>query len=169
MTKATAGAAKARKPRVYDYSHLPPYRPMTLLPEVTLVDLDGTLALRREDGRGPYDEARVGEDLVNTTVLRSVCAHAVAGIPPVFVSGRRDTCYDQTEAWLRRHCPVRWLGLFMRPAADGRPDWQVKYDLFVKEIVPRWRPFVVFDDRNQVVGMWRAIGLPVFQVAESPD
>ena len=36
----------------------------------------------------------------------------------------------------------------------------------VTGIRDRWRVVGVFDDRQQVVRMWRALGLTVFQVAE---
>jgi hypothetical protein len=57
-------------------------------------------------------------------------------------------------------------GLFMRPAGDTRKDSIVKREIFDAEIAHRWRVIGVFDDRRQVVRMWRALGLTVFQVAE---
>lgn len=158
-----------RKLKVFDYSHLPKHQPLVNLPEVVLVDLDGTLCHRQEGGRTPYDETRVIEDLPCAAVIRTVCAYAVAGINPVFMSGRRSSCRRDTQLWLQRHVPVKGLGLFMRVAGDARPDWEVKYDLFTTHVAPFYQPVVVLDDRQQVVDMWRAIGLTVFQVAPSPD
>lgn len=54
----------------------------------------------------------------------------------------------------------------MRPAGDSRKDAIVKREIFDQEIRDRWRVIGVFDDRQQVVRMWRALGLTVFQVAE---
>jgi hypothetical protein len=158
-----------KPPKVFDYSHLPVYRPLVGGPEVVLVDFDGTLCWRAEGGRGPYDETRVFEDLVCWPVLRTVCALAVAGVAPVFMSGRREASRADSERWLQQHVPVKGLGLFMRADGDLRPDWQVKYDLFTEHVAPHFRVFAVLDDRQQVVDMWRAIGLTVFQVAVSPD
>ena len=42
----------------------------------------------------------------------------------------------------------------------------VKREIFDREIRDRYRVVGVFDDRKQVVRMWRALGLTVFQVAE---
>lgn len=158
-----------KTPKVFDYSHLPAYRPLVAGPEVVLVDLDGTLCRRPENGRGPYDETRVFEDLPCPQVVRTVCALAVAGISPVFMSGRREGCRVDSERWLQRHVPVKGLGLHMRADGDTRADWEVKHDLFTVHIAPFFRVFAVLDDRRQVVDMWRWIGLTVFQVAASPD
>jgi len=49
---------------------------------------------------------------------------------------------------------------------DGRKDAVVKREIFDREIRDNWRIVGVFDDRQQVVRMWRALGLTVFQVAE---
>jgi hypothetical protein len=54
----------------------------------------------------------------------------------------------------------------MRPAGDSRRDAIVKQEIFDTEVRDRWRVVGVFDDRRQVVRMWRALGLTVFQVAE---
>jgi hypothetical protein len=53
-----------------------------------------------------------------------------------------------------------------RPAGDNRPDALVKQELFELHVRHRWRVVGVFDDRRQVVRMWRELGLTVFQVAE---
>ena len=42
----------------------------------------------------------------------------------------------------------------------------MKAEIFEREIRHRWAVTGVFDDRAQVVRMWRALGLTVFQVAE---
>lgn len=149
-----------------DYSTLTRYVPPIDAPEVLLVDVDGTAALRDLDGRSPYDETRVGEDLPNEAVLRIVRALvAVTGCKVIFLSGRSEGCREATEAWLARHYRLRYEALLMRPAGDPRHDWQVKYELF-EQIRYAYRVIAAFDDRNQVVRMWRAIGVLVLQVAD---
>ena len=54
----------------------------------------------------------------------------------------------------------------MRATGDPRKDSIVKREIFDREIRDRYRVVGVFDDREQVVQMWRALGLTVFQVAE---
>lgn len=140
------------------------YRPSVDLPAVVLVDVDGTMALM--NGRGPFDWARVGEDLPNWQVIHAVRAMHTAGNSIIFCSGRDEVCRAETEAWLEEFAQVPYEGLFMRPNRDNRKDSIIKREIFDREIRDRWRVTGVFDDRNQVVRMWRSLGLTVFQVAE---
>ncbi|MBG0561880.1 phosphatase domain-containing protein [Actinoplanes aureus] len=140
------------------------YRPDPELPEAVLVDIDGTVALM--SGRSPYDWGRVGEDEPNPAVITAVRAMHAAGHAIVFCSGRDEVCRPETEAWLDLFVGVPYEGLFMRPAGDSRKDSVVKREIFDRQVRDRWRIVGVFDDRQQVVRMWRALGLTVFQVAE---
>jgi predicted kinase len=140
------------------------YRPPAQAAPVVLVDVDGTVALM--NGRSPYDMSRVGEDEPNAPVIAAVRAMHAAGHGVVYCSGRDDSCRAETQAWLDLHVGVPSLGLFMRAEGDARKDSIVKQEIFEREIRRRWRVVGVFDDRQQVVRMWRALGLTVFQVAE---
>lgn len=147
---------------------LVPYEPPLYAKSAVLVDLDGTVAIM--NGRSPYPgpdgEDRCGEDSPNQAVLAAVHALALQGHRLIFVSGRTEACRPQTEQWLLQHCPVGAEALFMRPVGDTRPDSVVKAEIFDREIRHRYRVVAVFDDRNQVVRMWRQLGLAVFQVAD---
>jgi predicted kinase len=145
---------------------LPPavYSPPDGAPEAVLVDIDGTVALM--NGRGPYDMTRVGEDRPNTPVVAAIRAMHAAGHRIVFCSGRTDDCREATEAWLARHVGVPYDALYMRATGDQRRDSVVKGEIFEREIRTRYHVVGVFDDRAQVVRMWRALGLTVFQVAD---
>jgi predicted kinase len=140
------------------------YEPDPELPAAVLVDIDGTVALMTS--RGPYDWDRVGSDAPNPAVIAAVRAMHAAGHAIVFCSGRDEVCRAETEAWLELFVGVRYEALFMRPEGDSRKDAVVKREIFDSEIRDRWRIIGVFDDRQQVVRMWRALGLTVFQVAE---
>jgi predicted kinase len=140
------------------------YRPDPELPEAVLVDIDGTVALMR--GRSPYDWGRVGEDEPNPAVITAVRAMHAAGHAIVFCSGRDAVCRPETEAWLELFVGVPYEALFMRPEGDSRKDSIVKREIFDQQVRDRWRIVGVFDDRQQVVRMWRQLGLTVFQVAE---
>jgi len=140
------------------------YEPPPDAPRAVLVDIDGTVALF--NGRSPYDMTRVGEDRPNEPVIAAVRAMHAAGHEIVFCSGRSDDCREATEAWLAEHVGVPYRGLFMRRFGDQRRDSIVKAEIFENEIRSRFHVVGVFDDRQQVVRMWRGLGLTVFQVAE---
>ena len=140
------------------------YRAGTGLPEAVLVDIDGTVALMGD--RSPYDMTRVDGDRPNPTVITAVRAMHAFGHHIVFCSGRSDDCRELTEAWLATHVNVPYEALFMRATGDNRKDAVVKAEIFEQEIRHRWAVTGVFDDRNQVVRMWRSLGLTVFQVAD---
>jgi hypothetical protein len=68
--------------------------------------------------------------------------------------------------WLDKHVGVPHAGLHMRRTGDSRKDSIVKKEIFERELKHAWHIVAVFDDRNQVVKMWRSLGLTVFQVAD---
>jgi predicted kinase len=141
-----------------------PYSPPDGAPEAFLVDIDGTVAVM--NGRGPYEEHRVSEDRPNPPVIAVVRALHAAGYRTVFCSGRRESCRTDTEAWLAAHVGAPYDALLLRPDGDGRMDAIVKADLFDRHVRDRYRIVAVLDDRDQVVRMWRSMGLTVLQVGE---
>ncbi|MFE9688178.1 AAA family ATPase [Micromonospora sp. NPDC005806] len=133
-------------------------------PDIVLVDIDGTVALNVS--RSPYDMTRVGEDAPNEAVIAAVRAMHAAGYGVVFCSGRDASARADTVAWLARHVQVPYLALHLRAIGDQRKDAVVKQEIYEREIRDRYRVVGVFDDRQQVVRMWRSLGLTVFQVAD---
>lgn len=136
-------------------------------PEAVLVDIDGTIAHmgKGQPGRrGPYEWHRVGEDDPCRPILNLVRLLA-AKYRIVFVSGRDEICREQTEAWLDEHHSYL-APLFMRPHKDNRPDNDIKLEIYQQHIEPHYDVVYVLDDRDQVVRMWRSLGLTVLQVAD---
>lgn len=135
------------------------------LPPAWLVDIDGTLAHMGD--RSPYQWHRVGEDTVSPAVEAAVRAFAAApdGFAIVLLSGRDGICRPETEEWLARH-DIPYDELYMRAPGDNRKDSIVKAELFDAHTRHRYRVVAVLDDRDQVVRMWRRMGLVCFQVAE---
>lgn len=138
----------------------------TLMP-VYIVDIDGTLA--NHDGiRSPYDYTKVAEDTLHEDVAYLVNKLAENnGI--IIMSGRDDTCRHDTAMWLAMN-DITFDNLYMRPTAgvDERakdPDWIVKLGLFNKHIRNQYHVRGVIDDRQQVVDLWRQLGLRCYQVA----
>lgn len=132
-------------------------------PEVVLCDVDGTVALRGD--RSPYDWHAVSGDLPNQPVI-DVLRRVAADCPVVFLSGRDGVCYDATHMWLDRHVRMRpGDELWMRHPRDNRRDAAVKRDLYDQHIRGRYTVRCVLDDRDQVVALWRDLGLLCLQVA----
>lgn len=153
-----------------DKASLPaPYEPNQWAPTAIIVDLDGTLALH--NGRSPYDYSKVSTDKPNHPVRNLVWDAARQGVHILFTTGRPESAREDTLEWLRWHLTldlgaVKNWQLFMRPDGDQRPDYIVKGEIFDKEIRDKYAVECALDDRNQVVEMWRSIGVPCLQVAE---
>lgn len=137
------------------------------LPEAIIVDIDGTVA--HMDGRSPYDYTQVHTDTVDEHVRWLVKNMWMIGVTVLFVSGRDDECRDETANWLTNH-GIPFDELHMRPtgSVDERgnklPDYLVKSRLFDEHIRGKYNVRFVLDDRNQVVDLWRALGLKCLQV-----
>jgi predicted kinase len=143
------------------------YVPNWELPPAWIVDIDGTVALM--NGRTPHQYHLVGTDVPNYPVVNLVQALMWEDYQIVFVSGRKDDCRKETEEWLRKTFgfnPEYELPLFMRKAGDNRKDSIVKRELFDAHVRNNYNVVGVLDDRNQVVEMWRELGLTCLQVAE---
>lgn len=139
-----------------------------------IFDIDGTLA----DCSHRLHHIKVG-DKVDWDAFFADCAkdkpitHIIQlaqelyknGNTILYVSGRSDQCRDATIDWMNaHHCPLGFL--YMRRQGDHRPDHKVKSELLDQIIARGYRPIMAFDDRNQVVKMWRERGIPCAQVAD---
>lgn len=138
-------------------------------PLAVIVDIDGTLAIRREGKgqRGPFDWDRVGEDLPNRPIINLTRILANAGRHRIILfSGRMEQCRGQTTDWLS-HYGVVYQELHMRPDDDYREDFELKAGMYRTHVEGNYIVEFVLDDRNQVVDMWRnTFHLTCLQVAE---
>ena len=160
---------------------------------IVIFDLDGTLAditARKElatksngklDWVVFHDPSNIKLDVPNEPVVKMAQMFAENDFNVVIFSGRNDRSFHTTRSWLSRH-RVPFQKLIMRPdkflnwgekIASGNiatqemrfmPDEILKkhmLDLFVdiNDV------FLVVDDRDKVVKMWRDLGLNTFQVA----
>lgn len=144
------------------------YLPNPGLPNAYMVDIDGTCTTGPCD-RSPYEWLKVGQDEPNEAVIRTVWALAHAGHVIIFCSGRDSVCRPETVKWLTDNFSASLMArspLFMRKEGDMRKDSIVKMELFDEHIRHHYNVIGVYDDRDQVVKMWRSLGLTVFQVAE---
>jgi tRNA uridine 5-carbamoylmethylation protein Kti12 len=130
------------------------------LPKAIIVDVDGTLAKMKD--RSPYDWHRVKEDTCNEIIktLSNSYPNKV-----IIVSGRDGVCSNDTVEWLIDN-DIKFDNLFMRPAGNLEPDSIIKERIFDTHIRNKYYIEYVLDDRNQVVEMWRSLGLTCLQVAD---
>lgn len=144
------------------------YVPDQSKPKAVIYDLDGTLAIH--NGRSPYDLDKLGSDLISQPVLEHLIAMHKAGYKIILMSGRESgKSFDQhmhyraTKMWLSDY-EVPYDALFMREQGDSRPDHVVKLQLFITDVASNYNVTLALDDRNQVVDLWRRIGLTCWQV-----
>lgn len=138
------------KPPVIEYNEL--------LQDVIICDLDGTLCLFGD--ANPYDR-NFSEDVPNHPVQQVL--DKVDKI--VFLSGRSSKYFDVTRKWLDKQ-GFKKHPLFMRDEGDNRKDAIIKRELYDQHIKEKYNVNFVLDDRNQVVDLWRSLGLTCFQVAD---
>lgn len=141
-----------------------PYEGNPSLPPAIICDLDGTLALFK-GLRGPFEYDKAAKDRVNEPVYRIISLFFTNGYNVLYVSGREDWGRFATEDFLRtNNCPPG--PLLMRKSGDYRQDAIIKREIFDAEIRDKYNVKFVLDDRDQVVKMWRELGLTCLQVAE---
>lgn len=140
---------------------LPNYEMPEGKPWVVLCDIDGTIA--KMTGRSPYDYSRIGEDIPNEPIVKLLNLLRESN-RIILMSGRPDSSRTDTMNWLKQH-DIHYDSLFMRKTDDKRKDSIVKQELFDEFVRSQYRVRFVLDDRNQVVEMWRDLGLTCLQVA----
>lgn len=144
------------------------YVPVSHKPNTIIVDLDGTCAVH--NGRSPYDYDQLHTDLPNKQVIDLVKREYWNGKSIVFVTGRPDSHYNQTSAWISEHINImpdihRSAVLLMRNTGDRRQDFKIKQEIFDQYIRHNHNVLYCLDDRKQVIDMWRSLGLTVLDVA----
>lgn len=143
---------------------------------IYLVDIDGTLAdlshrlhfIQKEpaDWDGFFADCEADKPI--REVIETTNVFERSGYTVLLVSGRSDAIRDKTVSWLKKN-GVLFTQLYMRKAGDHRQDNIVKKELLEQIVKDGWKKSRikgVFEDRKQVVDMYRAEGLRVFQVAE---
>lgn len=143
-----------------------------------IFDLDGTLALidkRRDvstksngklDWDKFFDPSNIKLDVPNPPVVKLAQLLADDGFTIIIFSGRSDKTATATLSWLT-HNRIPFKKLVMRDSKTNHftPDDILKKDMLDKHVDIN-DVFLVVDDRDKVVKMWRSLGLNVFQVAD---
>jgi len=138
-----------------------------------IFDIDGTIA--NCEHRMHHAIAKEWDDFFGKVHLDAPIPHMIKlyqilelNTHCIFVSGRNDVCREETIAWLKKHVLPKYRrmpDLYMRNEKDRRADYFTKSDLLDQLLKDGYRPIMVFDDRDQVVRMWRERGIPCAQVA----
>lgn len=148
-----------------------------------ICDLDGTLCniehrrhfVRPTDGtkkNWPAFFAGIPNDTINEwckeLLIQMSASHKI-----VFCSGRGENERMATVEWLEKnkvqsfYDPLfeteTYADLFMRNRQDSRQDSIVKEIILDFEILTRYKPIFMIDDRQQVVDMWRRRGFVCLQ------
>ncbi len=144
-----------------------PYTPNRNLKPAYIFDIDGTLA-DHEGVRSPYDSSRYDKDRVHAQVAGLTRALDNYGQDVIVLTGRDAAFRAVTHRWLADHA-VEFTALHMRPEGDRRIDALVKYEMFKEKVEPNYNVLGVFDDRPQVLRMWRTIGVPTFNVGDGKE
>ena len=133
--------------------------------DTVIFDLDGTLALidvRRALSTKPngkinwgifFDPSNITLDRPNDPVITTANILKTAGYKIVIFSGRSQATQDATQDW---------LDLAHMPDNDLKQMWLDEY--FPGD--QKNRIMCIYDDRDQVVKMWRDNGLRCMQVAQ---
>lgn len=131
------------------------------LPNVIVCDIDGTLALFGNNN--PYERDFLQDEL-NIPVANVLIANQrTFNQMIILVSGRSGKFIESTQEWLKRK-QVPYDRLYMRSENDKRKDVEVKKEIYETHIKGKFNVIYVLDDRDQVVELWRSLGLTCLQV-----
>lgn len=152
-----------------------------------IVDVDGTLADMR-GVRGPFEWDKVHLDKPHQDVIDLVKDLSFIEVDTgyyesrteygdeyhdaiydkkykiIITTGRDGVCEEATRQWLKDN-GVHFDDFYIRKAGDFRKDNIIKSEIYMDHIRPKYDVKFVIDDRDQVVEMWRSLGLRVLQVA----
>ena len=162
--------------------------------KTVIFDLDGTLAnidVRRDKSLKPNGKldweifasptSIMDWDTPNQPVIKMAQLFKADGFNIVIFSGRNDRGFDATVEWLWDN-KVPWDLLVMRPDKFKEKSWPIAKnnpatpdmrfmpdEILKKKMLDTFVDindvFLVVDDRDKVVKMWRDLGLNTFQVA----
>ena len=148
-----------------------------------IFDLDGTLALiekrrikagKSADGKETkkmdwdvfHDPSNIHLDEPNIPIIKMAQMFAEDGFTIIIFSGRSDKTKFTTRSWLSNN-RIPFQKLIMR---DSKTNHFTPDDILKKDMLDKFADindvFLVVDDSNKVVKMWRSLGLTVFQVAD---
>jgi predicted kinase len=153
------------------------------LPDCVIFDIDGTLA-HMNSRRGPFEWDKVDDDDVDTNIkiLNNILNsyknywekylnvygkslnEGLNDIKIFIFTGRDGFAKERTKDWLEYN-EIYYDKLHIKGENDNRKDTIVKKEMYDENIKDKYNVICIFDDRDQIVQMWRDMGLTVCQVA----
>lgn len=140
------------------------------MPNIVLVDLDGTLAnaehrhhhIRKTPRDWDSFYAEQEADTPHDEVVAMVNCFS-ANYLVVILTGRREETREQTEKWLAEQ-EIVYNMLIMRPV--GNRDQDDKWKLEIGSLFGHANIAFVLEDRSRIVEAWRKAGVRCIQVAD---
>ena len=141
---------------------------------IVIFDLDGTLAdiqkrkklSTKHNGKIDWkkfsDPELIKLDIPKKPVIKIAQLLFNNGYKIFVFSGRSEATHQETVKWLNNN-NVRYHKIEMRSVKDFRTDEVIKKEFLYKHAKPE-DVFMVFDDRDSVVEMWRSLNILCFQV-----
>ncbi len=138
-----------------------------------IFDIDGTLAdvEHRKHHLPNWDRffAEMHNDPVIEPVgwlFKELCLDANSREYAVLVVTARPDNYESvTRDWIEERLSTGYDRMYMRKTDDFRRDAVVKAEILQKIMDDGYEPFLVIDDRPEVVDMWRSFGIATLQCA----
>ena len=139
--------------------------------KIVVFDLDGTLAnaehrmhwVSSKPKNWAACDAAIPQDTVYTDIAW-ILDFLPSDTRTILCTGRSENVREATEQWLKDN-HIEYDALYMRLSGDFRKDSIVKVELLQQIIYDYGKPYLWFDDRQQVVDAIRAEGIRVLQVA----
>jgi hypothetical protein len=136
----------------------------------TLLNIEHRVPLIRPTNGTRKDWGAFRAAAVNDTPYPEIVAIANALIDDhrlIICTGRMEKERAVTTgSLLLAKFPLYGVPIYMRPNDDVRADHIIKLEMLAKIREDGFDPVLAFDDRQQVVNMWRAQGIRCCQVAE---
>jgi len=148
--------------------------------KTVIFDLDGTLAdvshRRRfkDDGSFDWKYFNDPENIKNDTPNKPIIDlynHFRLGekYKSVVLSGRMKDHFDITVDWFRKHVDAYMLishTIIMREIGDYREDYIIKKEMLDNLLSKGHEIAFAIDDRDQIVELWRSLGITCLQCAK---
>lgn len=142
-------------------------------PAVIICDLDGTLCNinhrlhyvtnSKKDWKSFFKE--IPNDTINQWCSDIISSISKDGFKTIFCSGRDENQRKLTQDWLNLNGFID-NELYMRNRQDFRSDDIIKEIILDFELLTKYQPYFIIDDRSRVVNMWRRRGFVCLQCAQ---